>query len=58
MWLIWNEISIDIRDVGVTWLFFLIKPLYVIGVSFGEDQETNIITTHVSKMLDYDYRLC
>ena len=37
----------------VKWLVFLIKPLYWIGMWFGEHQRANIIKMHVLKRLDY-----
>lgn len=41
---------------GVIHLFFLNGHLYFIGVWFGEDQNTNITSTHVSKKLDYAFK--
>jgi hypothetical protein len=36
-----------VRYVGVDWLLFLIRFLYLIGVDFREDQRTNTTKTHV-----------
>ena len=35
--------------MGFKWLVFLIRPLDLIGVWFGEDQRQNIMETHVKK---------
>ena len=40
-----------LRYVGVMWLFFLIAPLALIGIGFGEHQRPNI-NTRVQKRLD------
>ena len=36
-----------VRWVGLKWSIFLIGPLYLIGVWFGEDQRANIVKTNV-----------
>ena len=34
-------------SMGLKWLIFLIGPLDLIGMWFGEDQRANILKTHV-----------
>ena len=42
--------------MGLEWFVLLIKPQYLIGISFGEDQRENIIKTHVQKRLDHIFK--
>ena len=39
--------SCNLARMGLKWLAFLIKPLYLIRMWFGEDQRTNIMKTYV-----------
>ena len=34
-------------QVLLNWFFFLIEPLYMMGMWFGEDQRANTIKAHV-----------
>ena len=36
-----------VRLMGLKWLVFLIGPINLIGMWFGEHQRVNIIKTHV-----------
>jgi hypothetical protein len=47
-----NLFSLYLSYVGVIW-FLLIKPLYMIGMCFSEDQRANLMKTHIQKRLDY-----
>ena len=42
--------------MGLKWHLFLIGPLYLIGMWFGEDERASTIKTHVSKRLDYVFK--
>ena len=42
--------------MGLEWLVFLIKPVYLIRTWFNEDQRANITKTHVYKRLDYTFK--
>ena len=47
-----NSLSLyhlPIRWMGLKWLVFLIKPLDLVGMWFGEDQRANITKTHTLK---------
>ena len=42
-----------LRYVGVIWLPFLIRHLYLIGVLLGDNHRTSTIKTHFKRNLDY-----
>jgi hypothetical protein len=44
------------RWMGLKWMVFLLKPLDLMGVWFGEDQRSYIIRIHVLKRLDYIFK--
>ena len=47
---------LNLNLARLKWLVFLIRPLDLIGIWFGEDQRANIIKTHVYKRLDYVFK--
>ena len=47
----WASQLFGLRDMSVTQSPFLIRHLYLISVSLGKDQRTNIIKAHVWKRL-------
>jgi hypothetical protein len=40
-------LEIGLEYMGLKWLVFLIKPMYLIGMWFGEDQSENTLKTRV-----------
>ena len=35
--------------MGLEWLVFLIKPLYLIGMWLGEDERANVVKIYILK---------
>jgi hypothetical protein len=44
------------KTVIICGLLLSVKPLYLIGVCFGEDQRTNTIKDTCSKILEYAFQ--
>ena len=42
--------------MGLKWLVFLIGPIDLIGMWFGEDQRENVIKTQCLKELDFVFK--